>query len=261
LEPVYSIVIPAYNEAQRLPATLERVVAYVNTQERNAEIIVVNDASRDNTAEIVRGFVAKDSRLCLVENPGNRGKGYSVRSGILSARGQIILFTDADLSSPIEEAPKLFQAIDEGADIAIGSRWLRAETQTQRQPFYRQVMGRIFNLLLRLTLGLHFKDTQCGFKAFKRSAAQAVFPLQRIERWGFDPEILFLARKFGFRVKEVPVAWGHSGGTRIHPLKDSARMFQEMLRIRWNDITGKYGSARLAPGTTETVPGGRAPHS
>jgi len=254
LDPAYSIVIPAYNEAQRLPATLERVLAYVSAQEWNAEIIVVNDASRDNTAEIIRRFAEKDSRLRLLENTGNRGKGYSVRSGILSARGQIVLFTDADLSSPIEEAAKLFHAIDDGADIAIGSRWLRAETQTKRQPFHRQVMGRAFNVLLRLTLGLRFKDTQCGFKAFKRSAAQAVFPLQRIDRWGFDPEILFLARRLGFRVEEVPVAWGDRGGTRIHPLTDGARTFREMLHIRWNSLTGKYGNAGLAPRAAETVP-------
>ena len=260
MEPIYSIVIPAYNEGRRLPATLERILAYLTAQDWNAEIIVVNDASRDNTSEVVRRFAEKDSRLRLIENPGNRGKGYSVRSGILSARGQIILFTDADLSSPIEEAAKLFQAIDEGADIAIGSRWLRAATQTKRQPFHRQLMGRVFNVLLRLTLGLRFKDTQCGFKAFKRSAAQAVFPLQRIERWGFDPEILFLARKLGFRVEEVPVAWGDCGGTRIHPVIDGARTFREMLHIRWNDLTGKYGRASL-PRTAETVSGSRGPRS
>jgi dolichyl-phosphate beta-glucosyltransferase len=257
LEPIYSIVIPAYNEAQRLPATLERILAYTSAQQWNVEIIVVNDASRDNTSEIVRSFAAKDSRLHLLENPGNRGKGYSVRSGILSARGQIILFTDADLSSPIEEASKLFRAIDDGADIAIGSRWLRAETQTKRQPFHRQIMGRVFNALLRLTLGLRFKDTQCGFKALKRSAAQAVFPLQRIERWGFDPEILFLARKFGFRVEEVPVAWADCGGTRIHPLTDGARTFREMLHIRWNGLTGKYRRENLPPISAENQPDSR----
>jgi dolichyl-phosphate beta-glucosyltransferase len=240
LEPTYSIVIPAYNEGARLGATLEKVLAYVHAQKWNAEVIVVNDGSRDNTADIVRTFAAKDSTLRLVENPGNRGKGYSVRNGMLSARGQIVLFSDADLSSPIEEAPKLFQALDNGADIAIGSRWLRAETQTQRQPLHRQLFGRIYNLILRLTLGLQFADTQCGFKAFKRPAVEAIFPLQKIERWGFDPEILFLAQKFKFKIQEVPVAWGHSGGTRINPLVDGSRMVMEMFRIRWYDLTGKY---------------------
>ena len=254
LEPFYSIVIPAYNEGARLGATLEKVLTYLHQQGWDAEVIVVNDGSRDNTAEIVRSFAAKDPALRLVENPGNRGKGYSVRNGMLNARGRVVLFSDADLSSPIEEAPKLFQALENGADIAIGSRWLRAKTQTQRQPLHRQLFGRIFNLLLRLTLGLKFKDTQCGFKAFKQRAAQTIFPLQKIERWGFDPEILFLARKFGLKVEEIPVAWGHSGDTRINPVLDGARMFQEMLHIRWNDVTGKYDGGGPVATQAKTLP-------
>ncbi|HTW56835.1 MAG TPA: dolichyl-phosphate beta-glucosyltransferase [Terriglobales bacterium] len=252
MNPTYSIVIPAYNESERLGATLERVLAYVHIQHWDAEVIVVNDGSRDNTSEIVRTFAANDPILHLVANPGNRGKGYSVRNGMLNARGRIVIFSDADLSSPIEEAPKLIQALDAGADIAIGSRWLRSETQTQRQPLHRQLFGRIFNLLLRLILGLHFADTQCGFKAFKRPAVEVIFPRQKIERWGFDPEILFLARKFGFQVKEVPVAWGHSGGTRIHPLVDGTRMFTEMLRVRWYYLTGKYDT-NPAPDTRDEL--------
>ena len=258
MEPTYSIVIPAYNESTRLGATLEKVLAYVHAQAWDAEVIVVNDGSRDNTADIVRSFAVNDPMLHLVENPGNHGKGYSVRNGMLHARGRIVLFSDADLSSPIEEAPKLFQALANGADIAIGSRWLRAETQTQRQPLHRQLVGRIFNLLLRMTLGLQFKDTQCGFKAFKRPAVEAIFPLQKIERWGFDPEILFLAREFGFKVQEVSVAWGHSGDTRINPLVDGFRMFQEMLHIRWNDLTGKYDAGRPLTAPAKTLPGGPA---
>jgi dolichyl-phosphate beta-glucosyltransferase len=254
----YSIVIPAYNEGTRLGATLEKVLAYVRAQGWNAEVIVVDDGSRDNTAELVREFAAKDPVLRLVENPGNRGKGYAVRNGMLNSRGEIVVFSDADLSSPIEEMPKLLAALAAGADIAIGSRWLRAEMQTQRQSAFRQMAGRIFNALNRILLGLQFKDTQCGFKAFTRRASQAILPLQHIERWGFDPEILFLARKFGFRVEEVAVLWGHSGDTRIHPLLDGARMFQEMVRIRWYDLTGKYDGAAAAQ-PAETLPGGRAP--
>jgi glycosyltransferase involved in cell wall biosynthesis len=256
----YSIVIPAYNEGTRLGATLDKVLAYVRAQGWSAEVevIVVNDGSRDNTADLVRGFAARDPVLRLVENPGNRGKGYAVRNGMLNARGEIVVFSDADLSSPIEEMQKLLAALAAGADIAIGSRWLRSELQTERQSLLRQVFGRVFNLLLRIILGLGFKDTQCGFKAFTRRAAQTILPLQRIERWGFDPEILFLARKFGFRVEEVAVSWGHSGDTRIHPLLDGARMFQEMLRIRWYDLTGKYERAGAAQ-PAETLPGGRAP--
>ena len=261
MEPDYSIVIPAYNEGTRLGATLEKVLVYVHAQGWEAEVIVVNDGSRDNTADIVRSFAAKDAALRLVENPGNRGKGYSVRHGMLNARGRTVLFSDADLSSPIEEAPKLFQALEAGADIAIGSRWLRAETQTQRQPLHRQLFGRIFNLILRLTLGLKFKDTQCGFKAFRQAAVQTIFPLQKIERWGFDPEILFLARKFNFKVQEVPVAWGHSGGTRINPLVDGSRMILEMLRIRWYDLTGKYNLDAAPAQSAKAMPQHRGPQS
>ena len=192
-------------------------------------------------------YAAHHPELHLLENPGNRGKGYSVRNGMLHARGDILLFSDADLSSPIEEADKLFDAIAQGADIAIGSRWLDPELQIQKQPLYRQLFGRIFNLALRLILNLQFKDTQCGFKAFTRRSAQAIFPLQKIERWGFDPEILYLANRLGFSVREVPVAWSHREGTRINPLRDGIRMFGEMLKIRWYSMRGNYASA---PGAT-----------
>ena len=239
-DPDYSIVIPAYNEEARLPATLEKVLAFVRDQRWPAEVIVVNDGSRDATADMVRRLAAREPMLRLVENPGNHGKGYSVRNGILQARGKIVLFSDADLSSPITEAPKLLAALAGGADVAIGSRWMRAELQTKRQSWLRQVLGRVFNLLARVLLGLQFHDTQCGFKAFTREAAQAIFPLQKIERWGFDPEILFLAPKLGFHVEEVPVLWGHSGGERIHPLRDGAKMLLDMLRIRWYSIRGAY---------------------
>jgi glycosyltransferase involved in cell wall biosynthesis len=258
----YSVVIPAYNEGTRLGATLEKMLSYIAEHGCDAEVIVVNDGSRDNTADLVRSFAERNPSLRLVENPGNRGKGYSVRNGMLTARGRVILFTDADLSSPIEEVPKLLKALADGADIAIGSRWLRSELQTQRQPLHRQLFGRIFNLLLRTTLGLRFRDTQCGFKAFRRHAAQTIFPLQKIERWGFDPEILFLARKFGFSVTEVPVAWGHSGDTRISPLVDGARMFLEMLRVRGYDLTGKYdGGKAMAAQVSKKLPEDRRPRA
>ena len=257
--PKYSIIIPAYNESARLGATLATVLAYVEKCKWDAEIIVVDDGSSDNTAEIALGYAKTNAGLQLLQNPGNRGKGYSIRNGMLHGRGEILLFSDADLSSPIEEAEKLFAAIAGGADIAIGSRWLSSELQTQRQPVQRQILGRIFNLMLRITLGLGFKDTQCGFKAFTRPAVQKIFPLQRIERWGFDPEILFLARKFGFRVDEVPVRWGHVGGTRINPLVDGARMFQEMLRVRWYDLTGKYDGGPAVSAQPVKLPGRPSP--
>ncbi len=236
----YSIIIPAYNEGARLGATLDRVLQYASAQGWDAEVIVVNDGSRDQTPDLVRRYAQTYPTLRLLENPGNRGKGYSVRNGMLRAEGEILLFTDADLASPIEEAPKLFAAIQSGADIAIGSRWLRPELQTQRQSLLRQFYGRIFNLALRILLGLKFKDTQCGFKAFTRSAAQIIFPLQKIERWGFDPELLYLACRASLNVEEVPVAWSHQAGTRISPLRDGLRMFGEALTVRWNAVTGKY---------------------
>ena len=242
LDPFFSIVIPAYNESARLGATLERVLAFVSQQAWDAEVIVVDDGSTDNTADIARSYARNNDILRVVSNPGNRGKGYSVRNGILSARGAVLLFTDADLSSPIEESVKLFEALDAGADIAIGSRWLRTELQTQRQSVARQVMGRAFNLLLRLLLQLDFKDTQCGFKAFRRNAARAIFSLQKIDGWGFDPEILFLASKSGLKVAEVPVVWAHDDRTRINPIVDGTRMVLEIGRIRWNSLTGKYSA-------------------
>jgi glycosyltransferase involved in cell wall biosynthesis len=242
-----SIVIPAYNESARLGRTLDRILDFVRQQEWDTEVIVVDDGSRDGTAELVRQYAQINPIVSLVQNPGNRGKGYSVRNGVLNARGAIILFSDADLSSPIEEAPKLFEALNAGADIAIGSRWMRSELQTQRQSVARQAMGRAFNVLLRLLLALDFKDTQCGFKAFRQRAAQALFPLQTIEGWGFDPEVLFLARRMGFKVAEVPVIWAHDEGTRIHPVADGAKMALEMMKIRWNSLAGKYGDTATAP--------------
>ncbi len=239
----YSLVIPAYNEGQRVSATLEKILAYVAEQHWQAEIVVVNDGSRDDTAAIIRSYAQRNPAVRLVENPGNRGKGFSVRHGMMEARGEVVLFSDADLSSPIYEAPKLFAALAAGADVAIGSRWARRELQTERQPLYRQLFGRIFNMLLRMILGLRFKDTQCGFKAFSRRAAHEIFSRQQIERWGFDPELLFLAKKLGFRVAEVPVEWAHDERSKISPLKDGTRMFLEMLAIRWNDLSGKYASA------------------
>jgi dolichyl-phosphate beta-glucosyltransferase len=244
--PTYSIIIPAYNESARVGATLDKVLAYVTKRGWDAEIIAVDDGSRDNTAEIVRSREEKNPRLRLLQNPGNRGKGYSVRNGMLHAQGETLLFSDADLSAPIEEAEKLFAAIANGADVAIGSRWLRSSLQTERQPLYRQLFGRIFNLALRIALGLNIRDTQCGFKAFTRRAAKTIFPMQTVERWGFDPELLYLAREFGFKVVEVPVEWAHSEGTRISALRDGPQMFLEMLKIRWNALSGKYKRPKSA---------------
>ncbi len=249
--PAYSLVIPAYNESQRIGASLERILQYLSRAGWDAEVVVVNDGSRDDTAALVEAYARRDSRVRLLHNPANRGKGYSVRNGMLHARGELLMFSDADLSSPIEETAKLVAAIRAGAEVAIGSRWMRPELQTERQPVYRQLFGRIFNLLLRMLLGLRFKDTQCGLKAFTRHAAMEIFPRQRIERWGFDPELLFLARRLRLRVAEVPVEWAHDERSKINPLVDGVKMFIEMLRIRWYAITGVYRQAQPPPVSTE----------
>lgn len=251
--PKYSIVIPAFNESGRIPATLESILACIRSRGWQAEVIVVNDGSTDSTAQVVREIARRAPEVRLVENPANHGKGYSVRNGMMQAQGEVVMFTDSDLSAPIEEAELLFDAIRKGADIAIGSRWLERGRQTHRQPLYRQIFGRCFNGVTRMVMRLPFADTQCGFKAFTRSAAQTVFQLQTIERWGFDPEILFIALKRGFHVVEVPVSWAHDERTRMSYLKDGMKMLEELLIIRWNALLGRYNrkvQSRMQAGET-----------
>ena len=264
--PYYSIVIPAYNESARIEETLERVMECVEAQGWDAEVLVVDDGSRDSTPDIVHRWMERYPRLHLVQNAGNRGKGYSVRNGLLQAAGEIVMFTDADLSAPMEEAALLFDAIEGGADVAIGSRWLDRARQTIHQPLYRRFFGRCFNWVTRTVMGLPFKDTQCGFKAFRRSAAQVIFRLQRIERWGFDPEILFIARKLGYKILEVPVTWGHDERSRMSYLKDGMKMLEEMAIIRTNSIAGRYDEAIAALKdtsgmVTEPTPRVKPPHA
>jgi glycosyltransferase involved in cell wall biosynthesis len=241
--PRYSIVVPAYNERRRLGRTLEQILAHLRQASWSAEVVIVDDGSRDDTFQIASDFAAANPELRVIQNPGNQGKGYSVRNGMLNARGEILLFTDADLSSPIAEAGKLFSALEQGADVAIGSRWLDPSLQFQRQPLKRRIMSRTFNFYLRALLGFSYRDTQCGFKAFSRRAAQLIFPRQRITRWGFDAEILYLAHRFGLKVAEVPVAWGHDERSTIHPWRDGMLMGRDALKIRWNGLTGKYKAA------------------
>ena len=244
--PHLSIVIPAYNEAARIENALARVLECVEQQQWDAEVLVVDDGSKDATPQIVHRWMERYPRLHLIQNNGNRGKGYSVRNGLLQAAGDIVMFTDADLSAPMEEAERLFAAIADGADVAIGSRWLDKARQTTHQPLYRRFFGRCFNWVTRTVMGLPFKDTQCGFKAFRREAAQVIFRLQRIERWGFDPEILFIARKLGYDIREVPVTWGHDERSRMSYLKDGMKMLEEMAIIRGNSVAGRYDEAIAA---------------
>jgi glycosyltransferase involved in cell wall biosynthesis len=202
---IYSIIIPAFNEGSRIGISLQKALTFVREQGWHAEIIVVNDGSSDDTADLVRSLMVHAPELRLLENAENCGKGYSVRRGMLNAHGDILLFSDADFSYPIGEFKKLIAAIAAGADLAIGSRWLNAEMQTKRQSLMRQLMGRTYNALLRVLLDLSFKDTQCGFKACTSDAAEVIFTRQQIDGWGFDAELLFIARQFGLKTTEVAV--------------------------------------------------------
>jgi dolichyl-phosphate beta-glucosyltransferase len=243
--PELSIVIPAYNEESRLPASLSQIAAYIRRSGRETEVIVVDDGSTDGTAGVCDPFRPDIPALRVISNGKNRGKGYSVRHGLLEARGHIVLFTDADLSAPIQEADKLLAALADH-DVAIGSRAIDRSLISVRQSVFREYAGIIFNTIVRLTLRLPFVDTQCGFKAFRREACHIIFEQQTIERFGFDPELLYLARHHGLRAVEIPVRWAHSPATKVNMFSDSLQMFLDVFIIRWNAIVGRYPRARTA---------------
>ena len=234
-----SIVIPAYNEEPRLPASLARIAAYIRASGRETEVVVVDDGSRDGTASAAESFRGEIPCLRVISNGENRGKGYSVRHGMLEAQGRIVLFTDADLSAPIEEADKLLAAL-ETSDVAIGSRAMDRSLIFVRQSLFREFAGIVFNAIVRLTLRLPFVDTQCGFKAFRREPCHIIFEQQSIDRFGFDPELLYLARHHGLRAVEIPVRWAHSPATKVNMFSDSLQMFLDVFIIRWNSLTGRY---------------------
>lgn len=237
MNPSLSIVIPAYNEETRLAATLERIAEYLGRQSPPfVEILVVDDGSRDRTAQVAARFPG----VRVLRNPGNRGKGYSVRHGMLEARGEWTLFTDADLSTPLEELEKLWAAAREGAKVAIGSRALDRTLIGVHQPRLRETSGRVFNLFMRLATGLPFHDTQCGFKLFRSSAARMIFARQLLDGFGFDVEVLFIARRLGYPVAKVPVRWNDVAGTKVS-LARGMKAFLDPLHIRWNQLTGRYG--------------------
>lgn len=227
-----SIVIPAYNEALRIGRTLERIDEYLKGYGPSYEIIVVDDGSKDDTVRVVRKAAEKHPAIVLVQNGRNRGKGHSVKQGVLSSRGRFILMSDADLSTPIEEIGKLFKALEEGYDIAIGSRSVSGSMVLIRQTWLRQLMGKTFNTLVRALAVNGFSDTQCGFKLFTADAAWNVFALQRIERFAFDVETLYLAKKMGLGIREVPVIWVNSPDSRVSLFRDPLQMLRDLLKIR-----------------------------
>jgi glycosyltransferase involved in cell wall biosynthesis len=236
-----SIVIPAYNEAKRISVTLECILKFIRAKRWDADVIVVNDGSTDETAAVVRSWCAKNPEVSLIDNPVNQGKGRAIRDGVIRASGDIILFADADNSTPIEDSQQLIAAINAGADIAIGSRWTDRKLQVLPQPAHRRLNGRIYNLLLRTILGLDYKDTQNGFKAYTRGAAKSIFSLQRVPGWGFDAEVLYLAKLFEFEVREVPVEYTYCAeGSKIHPHRDGLRMLGELLKVKWYALTRAY---------------------
>ena len=231
--------VPAYNEAARLPATLPKLAEFCE-RHGSVEVLIVDDGSRDSTARVVQEFASQHPFARLLQNPGNRGKGYSVRHGMEKAQGDWILSTDADLSSPLEEVNKLLCAVErEKAAAAIGSRALDRSLVGVHQGALREWSGRVFNLVMRTATGLPFRDTQCGFKLFRKDAARVIFPRQRLDGFGFDVEDLLIAHIHGFRVVEVPVRWDNVEGTKVSALT-GARAFWDLAVVRWNQLCGRY---------------------
>ena len=247
-KPDLSIVIPAYNEEQRLERTLRDIDRYLDVAGRTAEVIVVDDGSRDGTSVLVRRLRAELGALRLIRLPQNRGKGYAVRTGVVNAVGEKVLFADADGATPIEEVERLEAAMArESADVAIGSRALRGVGTEVRARLYRRLIGRFFHLLVSALTVRGFKDTQCGFKLFTARAADDLFSRMRMNGFSFDVELLLLAQRGGYRVAEVPVNWEHQPGSRVNLVLDSLRMARDLFVIRNHAMRGRYNQRHLPP--------------
>lgn len=246
MTPSLSIVVPAYNEGARLGQSLHAIVTYLNDYAPDAELIVVDDGSSDSTANVAREELAsaRNLRTSVISYQSNLGKGRAVRLGLLASRGDIVLFTDADLSTPITEAPKLVDPIAQGeCDLAFGSRALDRSLIGIHQPWRREQGGRVFNLAVRLATGLPFWDTQCGFKAFRMSNCRPIIEGATIDRFGFDVELLYVAYRAGLRLKEIPVRWNHAEGSKVNVASDSLKMLSEVGRIRQQARRGVYDRA------------------
>jgi dolichyl-phosphate beta-glucosyltransferase len=231
-----SVIIPSFNEEKRIGKTISRILSYLKKKRFNYEIIIVDDGSKDNTRNIVKKFL-KNKNIILTKKRENKGKGYSVKQGALIAKHNFILFSDADLSTPIQELDKFLKYIDK-YDIVIGSRALKGADIRIKQPFYRAFIGKTFNKIARLLTVKGIKDTQCGFKLFKN--CRDIFKKQTIDGFGFDVELLFISQKRGLKIKELPITWLNAEGSKVSAFKDSCKMFYDLLKIRFNSILGKY---------------------
>jgi dolichyl-phosphate beta-glucosyltransferase len=232
IEKSISIVIPAYNEAERIGSTIETIHDYFSKRTHSFDILVINDGSRDKTTDIVLDRAKGNRSVTLLDSSINQGKGYSVRRGMIHAVHELILLTDADLSTPIEEFEKLVPWIQNGYDIVIGSRGMKESEIILRQPWYRRMMGKAFNLLVRMLIVNDFSDTQCGFKLFRYGVAKRIFGASKINGFAFDVEVLFIAKKMGYKIMEVPVRWIDSPRSKVNPLRDPVKMLLDLLRIK-----------------------------
>ncbi|HEX9926206.1 MAG TPA: dolichyl-phosphate beta-glucosyltransferase [Anaerolineae bacterium] len=246
-----SIIIPAYNEEVRLPQTLPKVIEFVEAQTYKAEVVLVDDGSVDRTAEIVEAFVAEHACLRLVKAE-HRGKGHAVKIGMLQARGEYAFLCDADLAMPITELPKFLPPVQNGYQVAIGSREGEGAMR-YNEPAYRHLMGRVFNWLVKILAVPGFEDTQCGFKCFHRSVKEDLFSYQTIDGFSFDVEILYVAQKRGYRIIEVPILWYYQVESKVHPVKDTIRMVRDMVNVRRNDGLGHYEKKSSIDSLTNTT--------
>jgi dolichyl-phosphate beta-glucosyltransferase len=235
----FSIIIPAFNESKRVTETLSKIFSYMREHNCSYEIIVVDDCSSDDTKTVVERWSKANTPVTILANDKNMGKGYSVRKGMLAGRGKFLFFSDADLSTPVEEIEKLMPWFPRGFDVVIGSRGLPDSNVVRHQPLYREKGGQIFNVLVQLLILKGIKDTQCGFKCFRREAGQYIFQRQTLNGFCFDVEALFIANQSGYRIKEVPVTWYNEKGTKVNFLKDPLKMFLDLLRIRMNFFMNK----------------------
>jgi dolichyl-phosphate beta-glucosyltransferase len=245
MTPSLSVIVPAYNEAERLPPMLREVLDFVRAEHRSAEIIVVDDGSTDGTSEEVRRLAASHPMARLIRLPQNRGKGYAVRTGVVNATGERILFADADGSTPIAELHRLERAMDAGADVAVGSRALAGEGVVVRAQVSRRLIGRVFQALVRALTITEVVDTQCGFKLFSARAGHELFSRLRMNRFSFDVEVLMMAVRWGFRVTEVPVNWTHRDGSKVNVVTDGLAMAADLFRIRSNALRGRYAAPHI----------------